>query len=208
MSRATRKLVIVPFLAAALLGAGCSSTVAGNPAPAGGAPAPAGGDAGAASTDDPVAWADQVCGAMLDFVTATGQQPDIDPSAQPDEVLQGLSEYLGAASTAAGTTAESVRAAGPAPVDNGEDIANQLVETFTTIETTFEGVQTNIENIDASDPTALSTELPEAFAEFENLSSQLGDPTSDLNSNPELNAAAEQAPNCQQIEQATQPGGN
>lgn len=204
MSRTTRKLVIVPVLAAALFGAGCSSTVSGTPAPAGSAPAPADADAGAgaATTDDPVAWADQVCGATLGFLESVSAPPELNTTGDPAEALQGFGDYFGTIGDAAGATADSVRAAGPAPVDNGEEIANQLVSNLETLQTTLADLQTNLENADPNDPEALAS----ALSDLQNLPN---DPiAADMQTNPELEAAFKQAPNCQQVEQATQTGGN
>jgi hypothetical protein len=202
MSRTTRKLALVPFLAAALLGAGCSTTVNGSPAPTGGGgSAPADGGVGATTTDDPVAWADQVCGATLGFLDSVSQPPDVAGSGDPAAALQGFGEYFGTIGQAAGATADAVRAAGPAPVDNGEQIANQLVSNLETLESTLGDLQTQIENADPNDPEALA----DALGDLENLPS---DPIADIESNPELEAAFDQAPNCQQVEQAAGTGGN
>ncbi len=204
MTRTTRTVLLVPLVAAALFGAGCSTAVEGTPAPAGAgqadpgaAPAPPAG-----STDDPVAWVDDVCGALLPFIETASVQPSLNTSGSPDQLVQGLSDYLGEASTAAGSAIEGMRAAGPSPVEQGDQLVAGLTEALTTFQTTFDSTKARLDAVDTSDPAELATALPEAIAPLEDLAN-VPDPTDQLESNSELDAAAEQAPNCQQIETVT-----
>ena len=201
MPRTTRSILLVPLVAAALFGAaGCSSIIPGIPSSAGsgGGSAPADGGSAPASTDDPVAWVDQVCGALIPFVEAATTEPPLD-SSNPNELVTGLSTFFGTVGDAAGTAAEGVQAAGPSPVDGGDELVTNLTTTLTSIQTSFNGAK---EAIDSSggDPTALT----EALAPLEQLSTE--DPTADIYNNPELNAAAEQAANCNQLKSFTTTG--
>ena len=201
MTRTTRSVLLVPLVAAALFGAGCSTVVEGTAAPAGAGQAdPAAPPA--AGTDDPVVWVDSVCGALLPFIQTASVQPELNTSGSPDELVQGLSDYLGQASAAAGSAIEGMRAAGPSPVEQGDELVTGLTEALTTFQTTFDSTKTRLDAVDTSDPAALATALPEAIAPLQDLAN-VPDPTDQLQSNSELDAAAEQAPNCQQIETVT-----
>lgn len=207
MPRTTRSILLVPLVAAALFGAaGCSSLIpgapssTGSPGSSGGGSAPAGGGSAPASTDDPVAWVDQVCGAMIPFVEAASSPPSYGATSDPDELSDSLGTYLGDLGDAAGTAAREVEALGPAPVDGGEEIANNLTTTLTSIETSFGDASDTLAS-GSNDPSALT----DALAPLEQLATN--DPTADLNNNAELNAAAQQAANCQQLETTFGPGG-
>jgi hypothetical protein len=95
-----------------------------------------------------------------------------------------------------------MRAAGPSPVEQGDELVTGLTEALTTFQTTFDSTKTRLDAVDTSDPAALATALPEAIAPLQDLAN-VPDPTDQLQSNSELDAAAEQAPNCQQIETVT-----
>ena len=198
MPRTTRSIVLVPLVAAALFGAaGCASLIPGTPSStgSGGAAAPGGGSAPASTTDDPVVWVDQVCGALIPFVEAATTEPPLD-SNNPTELVTGLSTFFGTVGEAAGTAAQGVQAAGPSPVEGGDELVTNLTTTLTSIQTSFQGAKTAIDS-SGGDPTALT----EALAPLEQLSTQ--DPTADLLNNAELNAAAEQAANCNQLKSLT-----
>jgi hypothetical protein len=204
MPRTTRKLLLVPLVAAALSVAGCASVIPGTATPtgAGGAAGTTGSGGTAASTDDPVAWVDQVCGALLPFIETASQEPPLNNSSDPDELVKGLSTYLGKASDAAGTAIDGMKAAGPSPIDQGDELVSGLTDALSTFQTTFGGVKTDIDKLDTSDPLELASKLPTVIGPLENLSN-IPDPTAKIKSNAELDAAAEKAANCQKIEKTT-----
>lgn len=203
MTRSPRP-ALLPAALAALLLAGCTATVAGTPAPTGGTP-----NAGAASSaparpsgGDAVSWVDDVCGSLLPLVEATSTEPPIDPSADPETLVAGISDYLGQAGAAADTALEGLAAVGPSPVEGGDEVVAGLTSTLTAFRSNFLDAQSRIDAIDASDPSALITELPAAIAPLEQLA-DLSGPTAELESTPELQAAAAQAPNCKKVESKT-----
>jgi hypothetical protein len=204
MLRTPRKLVLVPLVAAALSVAGCATAIPGTAAPAGaaGAAGTSGGTSAPAGTDDPVAWVDQVCGALLPFIETASTEPPLSNSSDPEQLVKGLSTYLGKASDAAGSAIDGMKAAGPSPIDQGDELVSGLTEALTTFKNTFGDVKTDIDKIDTSDPVQLATKLPDAIGPLESLSN-IPDPTAKIKSNKELDAAAEKAANCQKIEKKT-----
>jgi hypothetical protein len=190
-SRAVRAGVAA---AAVLLAAGCATTVTGTAVPVGASSAAP----TAANPTDPVAWVDDVCGSLLPFVKASTAQPQIDAS-DPAAAVKGLSAYLGAAVASIDESLAGLKAAGPSPVEGGDEVVTALTGALTTFRTSFKDAQTQIDAVDATDPTQVVTALPKALEPLEKLSA-LGDPTADLKSNPELDRAAQKAPNCQTLQ--------
>jgi len=199
MPRSTRKVLLVPILAAAaLLGSGCSSTVPGTAAPVGGSPAPAGGGGATAPvpTDDPVAWMDQVCGVLLPLSQAPAGANALDPGATPDEAFKQFQEYLDEGAATMGTAIDGLQAAGPSPVEGGDAFVQQMSETLGKAKTAIESTAQELEGADPSDPDSFLTALSGLSAEgLEGLE----DPEKAFTANPELEAAARQAPKCQQL---------
>lgn len=192
---APRVALLGAVLVAALLGAGCATTVTGRAAPAGAASAPT-----AAATTDPVAWVDSVCGSLLPFVRAASTEPKINPS-DPGAALRGLSAYLGTAVSTLDTALSGLRAAGPSPVAGGDEVVTTLSAALTKFRTTFQTAKTKIDAVDPNNPSEVATALPEAIAPLQELSS-LRDPTADLKSSPELDRAAQQAANCKALDRS------
>ena len=144
-----------------------------------------------------VAWTDKVCGALLGFTDAVSTQPDINPT-DPVAAVKGLSQFLGTATTALQGSISGLDAAGPSPVSGGDQIVTSLKSTLTQFQTTFQTAKQKIDAVDTSNPASLVSALPAAVAPLQELSN-VPDPTADLKNNAELNAAAEQAPNCQKV---------
>lgn len=201
MPRTTRNALLVAGFTA-LLATGCATAVPGVAAPQPGlgaattsAAPPSEEPAG--STDDAVAWVDDVCGALLPFVETASTQPDINPS-DPVAAVEGLSDYLGQAVDGLDSAIDGMAAAGPSPVDGGDEVVERLTEALTSFRTSFADAKTAVDAVDTSDTLGLVEALPKAVEPLEAIAN-VEDPTADLRNNPELNAAAEQAPNCQQL---------
>ncbi len=147
---------------------------------------------------DAVAWTDEVCGALAGFTRAATARPDLDLN-DPGATVRGLGDYLGSTTAALDDSISRLDAAGAAPVDGGDEYVSRLTNVLTQIRASFDAARARIENIDpASSATPLATALPEAMAPLRALSN-LADPTAGLRSSAELQAAAEQAPNCRQL---------
>jgi hypothetical protein len=196
MHRTPRTTLVVAAVATVLLGAGCTTLVPGLPAPSGAAPA-----AGTAvpTETDPVAWMDRICTAMLPALETRSAQPQLDP-ANPRDSVAALSSYLGDASTAVDGAITGMAAAGPSPIEGGDEAVAALTTTLTAFRDSTREAKTRIDAIDTSNPRSLATELPQAVEPLTALSN-LPNPASELGRNPELDQAAAQAPQCQQVSQ-------
>lgn len=194
MHRSIRTALIAAGSAAALLVSGCSTTVTGTAAPAGtssGAPS-----AGAQATGDPVTWINGVCGSLLGFVRTVSAPPAID-SSSPEKAVKGLSTYLGTAVTAIDKATTEIKAAGPSPVDGGDQAVATITNALGSFRTSFQAAKTKIDAVNPSDLGQVATALPEALTPLQDLSKL--PTTTDLKSSPELDKAAQQAPNCQAL---------
>jgi hypothetical protein len=189
------------FLTATVLAValtGCSATVTGSPAPTGGASAATtGAPAGSPTITDPVAWTDKLCGSLLPTVKALASEPQIGQS-DPASTVKGLSAYFGGAVSSLDESLSGIDAAGPSPIADTDPVVAKLKQTLRTLRSTFAEAKTAVDKVDPNNPADLATALPEALAPLANLGA-LGDPTAGLKTNPELKAAAAQAPNCQEI---------
>jgi hypothetical protein len=194
MHRTLRPALLGTVVAAALFTTGCAATtVTGTPAPAG-----AGSAAAAVPAEsDPVAWVNGVCGSLLPFVKAAATEPTIDPS-NPKAAIKGLSTYLGKAVSTLDTGLAGLKAAGPSPVEGGDQVVTALTSALTKFQKSFKDAKTKIDAVDPTDLSQVATTLPAALAPLQELSS-LPDPTADLKSSPALDKAAQQAPNCKAL---------
>lgn len=195
-----------PVVAAVLLATGCATTVAGTASPVA-APGPASTDGPARPSSTPqaagsaetVAWVDEVCAGLLPFTEFAEQDPPIDENETDPEVLvQGLSDYLGDASAQAGSAITAIEAVGPGPARYSDELVTGMVEALTTFQNVFDDIKTDVDAIDATDPDDIITNLPTAIEPLDTLD-DLPDPAKVLRADPELSAAADQAPTCQQI---------
>lgn len=152
----------------------------------------AGGASGAA-----VNWTNDVCGALAGFTRTASNPPKIDP-ADPAAAVRVFGDYLRSTATALQDTVKGIDAAGPAPVAGGDEYVGRLKTTLSSIRTSFEDAGGRLAKVDTSSPEALAAALPAVVSPLQNLGS-LADPTKGLESNSELRAAAEQAPNCKQL---------
>lgn len=196
--RSARGLLIATATVFAVALTGCSTTVTGAPAPTGGAAAASpGAPAGSPTITDPVAWTDKLCGSLLSTEKALSSEPQINQS-DPAATVQGLSAYFGSAVSALDQSLSGIDAAGPSPIADTDPIVTRLKQTLTTLRTSFAQAKTAVDKVDPNNPADLATALPEALAPLASLGT-LGDPTAGLKTNPELKAAADKAPNCQEI---------
>jgi hypothetical protein len=200
MHLTARTALVSTAVATVLLGSGCSSLLPGVPAPS---PADTSSSAAtggnAAPGADGVAWMDKICGAMLPAVQIRADAPTLGDSGDPASRLSGLSQYLDKASTAADGAINGMAAAGPSPIEGGDQAVTALTTTLTSFRDSARNAKTKIDAIDTSDPQALATDLPAAIAPLAELA-RLPNPAAQLDSNPALDAAAKAAPQCQQLE--------
>jgi hypothetical protein len=193
MHRQPRTALLVAGTVPALLLMGCSTAVTGTPAPAG---ATASATPGAAPADA-VTWIDGVCGSLQPMLKALSSAPKGD-SSDPQATVKGLRGYFGNAVTSLDTALDGLKAAAPSPVDGGDQFVTSLTGTLTKLRSSFQDAKTRIDAVDPSDVTQLATALPAALAPLQDLQN-LPDPTADLKNTPELDQAAQLAPNCKAL---------
>ena len=112
--------------------------------------------------------------------------------------MKSFSDYLGSAISAIDQSLSGLNGVGPSPVSGGDTIVSRLKDTLTTVRASFAKAKDVIDKVDPNDPTQLSTALPQALAPLQDLSN-LKNPLDDITVDPTLNAAANNAPNCQAI---------
>lgn len=197
--RRSRTLVVAAVIAAAVALSGCSATVTGSPAPTG---ASTNGGAGAAApTTDPVEWTDKVCGSLLPLQQSLSTKPEFNEN-DPAAAVKALSDFLGKSEASIDQALSGLDAAGPAPVPNGDAAVTKIKGALTTIRSSFDQAKVALDKIDPNNVSELVTALPQAVAPLQELS-KLQDPTTDLQSSPELEAAAAKAPNCQTLKKSS-----
>jgi hypothetical protein len=193
--RRSRTLVFAAVTAAAVALSGCSATVTGSPAPTGASTDTGGG--AVAPTTDPVAWTDKVCGSLLPLQDSLSTKPEFNEN-DPAAAVKALSDFLGKSEASIDQALSGLDAAGPSPVANGDAAVTKIKSALTTIRTSFDQAKVALDKIDPNNVSELVTALPQAVAPLQELS-KLQDPTTDLQSSPELEAAAAKAPNCQAL---------
>jgi hypothetical protein len=192
MPAVPRPVLLLTILAPLLLSLGCTTTVSGSASPAGSTQ-------GTTTTVDSVQWVDGVCGDLLPFVRAAGTPPQLTSAADPTALVKSISDYLAQGAGAADSAITGMARVGPSPVSGGDQVVTRLTETLTKFRTSFQNAKTQVDAVDTTDQQALITELPKAVAPLQDLAN-MPDPTVDLQTNPELQRASTQAPNCQQIQ--------
>jgi len=188
--------LILAVVAAAVVLSGCSATVSGSASPTGAAT----GGGTVAATTDPVAWVDKVCGSLLPLQQSLSNEPQFNQN-DPAAGVKALSDFLGRGEAAVDQALSGLDEAGPSPVPNGDASVARVKTALTTVRSSFDQVKTTLDKIDPNNTTDLITALPQAVAPLAQLS-KLQDPTTDLQSSPELKAAAAKAPNCQTLEKS------
>ena len=195
--RRSRTFVVATAIAAAVALSGCSATITGSPAPTG---ASANGGA-VAPTTDPVEWTDKVCGSLLPLQESLSAKPEFNEN-DPNAALKALSDFLGKSEASIDQAVSGLDAAGPSPVPNGDAAVSKIKSALTTIRSSFDQAKAALDKIDPNNVSELVTALPQAVAPLQELS-KLQDPTTDLQSSPELEAAAAKAPNCQTLKKSS-----
>jgi hypothetical protein len=146
---------------------------------------------------------DQVCGALTPL-TETPDAPEFDPSASPDETFSQLRDTMTELGGKMGDAITALEAAGPSPIEGGDAFVQQMSENLGKAKTAVDTTAQQLADVDPNNPESLFTAL-DGLTSAEGLEG-LEDPGQALRSNPELDAAAEQAPKCQALRAATTGG--
>jgi hypothetical protein len=193
MTRSSRRgSALVGVLAtAALLTAGCTTTVDGSAA-ADSAPAPAEGPG-----SDPVAWADRVCGAVLSFAVPATSAPDFSRTSDLPAVQRTVSSYLETAVKGAQQGQTRLAEAGRAPEPGGDEAARRARDALGKLEKDLGGAKTTVDAMNADDPAAFMATLAQVESKVSAVTPP--NPLGDLAAAPRLFRAAERATQCQQL---------
>jgi hypothetical protein len=185
---------------ALLLVAGCSSVVTGQAAPA---PAPAAAptpaptaapeSAAAPVSAEGVAWADELCGAFLDTNRVLTDQPRPDTT-DVSGTISSYSQYFSRTIPALDAAIVRFQSIGPGPLDGGETVVTAMGTLVTLLRDGHTAAKAAVDAIDPASPTVMTQEMPAALA-LTNV--QDAAPDIDIAATPELDAAAQAAPNCQ-----------
>lgn len=187
MPRISPPALLLPAVAALALSAGCTTSVSG---------AASADSAGA--EQGAVAWVDQICGSLLPYVEAAGSPPKPAQAADAATLVRQINDYLSESEQSAGAAISGMTAAGPAPVQGGDEIVRRLKSTLETMQASLRDARTRIERVDVNDRQELQREVPAAIESVERLANTPG-PMADLARNPELAQAGKEAAGCQQI---------
>jgi hypothetical protein len=176
-------LAVVPAAALALALSGCSDSNGSNSS---------GGQSGGA-----VGWADKVCQAIGDDLTALQERPNLTDT-DPQKVRESLIAYLGQLTSTLEGMVSGVKDAGPPPVADGSAQVDKLTTLLGEAKTSLQEAKTNLEQVPANDPAAYQAAVLKVTEEMSNFA-KLEDPFKEFEANKELNEAFEQAPACKQI---------
>jgi hypothetical protein len=176
--------------AAAVLTAGCTTTVGGTPAADTAAPSEGPGS-------DPVAWADRVCEAVLAFAVPATSAPDFSRSADLPAVQRTVSSYLDTVITGAQRGQAQLAEVGRAPEPGGDEAARGAQDALRALEEDFGGVKTTVDRTSPSDPAAFMTTLAQVESKVSAVAPP--NPLGDLAAAPRLHRAAERSVQCQQL---------
>jgi hypothetical protein len=192
--RSVRTGLLTALAVAALTLTGCSSSVTGTPLAATSSGA---GATALPATSDPVVWMNRVCGSLLSFQQTLKTAPPTTGD-DPTATATSISAFLGSSEAAIDKSLADLDAAGPSPVAGGDAAVIKLKSTLATIRSSFDRTKTALDKIDPTDAVQVASTLPTVFVSLAELV-KIQDSTADLRKNPALQAAAAQAPNCQDL---------
>lgn len=196
-----RGVVALAAAAATLTLTACGADAAAPSAP-GAAPA----TATVEPQEQTVAWTDSVCGAVVPVAESLLNPPGFDLTA-PGPTRAGYVAYLAKAQAATDKAVQEVAAAGAAPVEGGQEAADEVRDQLTDLRDDLGDARTQLERIDPNDANAIGR----AAIAAGNVVGAVGNNVQVLNAldgNPRLDAAFEQASSCQRLRAVQTPGGS
>lgn len=105
-------------------------------------------------SQEAVQWADTVCGALVPVVDRLKAPPGFDLTA-PAATRDAYSSYLGAALAATDGAQQTITAAGPAPVDGGDQVAQKVRDQVTELRNDLSDAKDQVDRADPNDANAL-----------------------------------------------------
>jgi hypothetical protein len=151
-----------------------------------------------------VAWTDSVCRALVPVAQSLLNPPEVNVTA-PAATRNAYLSYLAKSEAATDGAIKDVTAAGRAPVDNGQQIADNVRDQLTDLRNDLGQARTHLEQADPNDAVGIGRSVIAAG----NVVGAVGNSAQALralNSNPQLDAAFNQAKSCQQLRSMKTPG--
>jgi len=196
--RALVPRTLVTFVAAAGFAlAGCSENVqpAAPPAPP-----------EVPSVEPPPAaqdWVRSMCQVQDPIFTAP---PPVDLS-DPAATRQAYSTYFADAQTAADQALDRLQSLGVPPVENGQEVFNDLRDQLTDLRADLADARSQLDQADPNDLAAVGNSVVAAGNVVGALGNK-GQVLAIFETSPQLDAAAEQVPECEDLEASNQPTGS
>jgi hypothetical protein len=190
-SRPVRSVAVVLVLGAALL-AGCGGT---SPAPSPAAPPP---------PATPQAWTDAVCAALVPVVARLTAAPGFDLGA-PEATRQAYLTYLDEGLAVTDRARTEIAAAGPAPVPDGDVIAEQVRGHVADLRADLAEARDQVQRTDMGSAVAFGRALVGVTRVVGALLNG-AEVAGTVNRDPTLEAAYAASPSCAQLQRSGAPG--
>jgi hypothetical protein len=188
---ALRRPLAAAVVAAGLALAGCANN-AGNAPAASTTPAAPGVSSPGQAQSQPAAraWTASMCQALGPTLGQLGAPPQVD-AGNPTATRQAYIDYLNRAANASQQAIDRLASVGAPPVNNGQQILDQLRTQLTQLHNNLNDAMTQLK---AANPNEVAAMGP-AFSAASNAVSLVGT----LTSEPQLRAAIEQTSECQNV---------
>lgn len=189
---ALRRPLAVVAVAVGLTLAGCANNAGNAPATSPAAPPPPAANSAPPAQPQPAAraWAASVCQALGPTLTELGAPPQAN-SSDLAATRQAYIDYLSRASNSAQQAIDRLASVGPPPVQNGQQILDQLRTQLTQLRNNLNDAMTQLKAANPNEAAAIGP----AFSAARNAVGVVGTLTSD----PQLRAAIDQASECQNV---------
>ncbi|MBK0865591.1 MULTISPECIES: hypothetical protein [unclassified Saccharopolyspora] len=146
-----------------------------------------------------VAWTGKLCGLVGSFSASQQQAPQVDRS-NTDAFKNSSVAQMTAAEQAANQTVTGLQQIGPSPIKGGDQVAGTFVDGFSQVRDILSTAKGKAEQVDSHDKQAFTAGMTGVQDELKkgqqlDFSAQF----EQFSKNAELNQAATQAPECQQL---------
>ncbi|MCO1660901.1 hypothetical protein [Pseudonocardia humida] len=186
--------------AAGLALAGCATDAPVAPDAPEPVPAPGGEAVEGTAGPEAVAWTGSVCEALVPVAQTLRTPPEIDVTA-PQAARQAYRDFLVEARTQADQAQQQLSTLGAPPVEEGEELAQEVQEQVTDLREDVTEALNRVEAADPNNPLAIG----EAVVAGGNVLGAVGNnvqAVGALTDEPELRNAFEQAPACEELRDA------
>jgi len=192
-------VVLAATIGTVLAGCGTEPSPAPPPAP----PRPAA-PVSAPPSPEAVDWTDSVCGALVPVVETLADPPEFDITL-PAFVRDAYAAYLAQAQSAADRALADVTAAGAAPVEGGEGIAEEVRGDVLELRDNLADARSQLKQVGGGDASAVSDSVTTASNMAEAIANRAQALTA-IDGNPRLDAALAQAESCERLRELEPSG--